>query len=259
MVGNVLEGVNFWWVWLTLFAAAVLGAGVISGFFKVRKIQPGTFSWANARRELLFGLLNLAITTFFITGAITVLKGLGIISLTPGATSWWIVAGEYALSFFLFDAYFYWVHRAMHLEPYYSRIHKLHHRSTSPMPITSWSMNPIEGIIEGAFTPLFLIVFPIHEATLPFIVPTSILMGLYVHSGFELLPHWWNRSWLTKWFISATFHDQHHRYFVGNFGGYTTIWDRLCGTMRHRYEGDFDRAKARIVTDGAARGTAPRS
>ena len=32
-------------------------------------------------------------------------------------------------------------------------------------------------------------------------------MGLYVHSGYEMLPRWWNRSWATKWFISATFHE----------------------------------------------------
>src|SRR3546814_18599387 len=52
------------------------------------------------------------------------------------------------------------------------------------------------------------------------------------------MPRWWNRSWATKWFITATFHDQHHRFFTGNYGGYTTIWDRLCGTMRTRFEAD---------------------
>jgi lathosterol oxidase len=64
-----------------------------------------------------------------------------------------------------------------------------------------------------------------------------------------MLPRWWNRSWATKWFISATFHDQHHRYFTGNFGGYTTIWDRLCGTMRPKFEADFDKIKQRRKTD----------
>ncbi|MEY4670383.1 MAG: hypothetical protein RLZZ415_262, partial [Pseudomonadota bacterium] len=169
----------------------------------------------------------------------------GWIELKPGPVSGWTIAGEYALSFFLFDAYFYWLHRLMHKEPYYSWVHKLHHRSTAPVPITSWSMNPVEGVIEGLFTPLFMVVFTIHEATVPFIVPTSILMGLYVHSGFELLPRWWNRTWLTKWFIPASFHDEHHRYFTGNFGGYTTIWDRLCGTMRPKYEANFDAACVR--------------
>jgi len=70
-------------------------------------------------------------------------------------------------------------------------------------------------------------------------------MGLYVHSGLEFFPRWWNKTWLTKWFITATFHDQHHRNFKGNYGGYTTLWDRLCGTVRPTFESDFEKVTAR--------------
>ena len=93
--------------------------------------------------------------------------------------------------------------------------------------------------------PLFVAAMTVHSTTMALITPTNIFMGPYVHSGYEMLPRWWNKSWATKWCISATFHDQHHRYFIGNFGGYTTMWDRLCGTMRTRFEGDFDKVKGR--------------
>lgn len=225
--------------------AAIMAAFLFRDALLARKIQPGSFRWPWVKTELRFGMVNLAVTTATITGLISWWTHIGWIRYIPGPASWWTILWEYALSFFLFDTYFYWVHRLMHKEPYYSWIHKLHHRSTAPVSITSWSMNPVEGVIEGMFTPVFMAVFTIHEATVPFIVPTSILMGLYVHSGFELLPSWWNRTWLTKWFISATFHDEHHHYFTGNFGGYTTIWDRLCGTMRPRYEANYDKAMHR--------------
>lgn len=220
-------------------------ACLVAAFFRdallARKIQPRSFRWSNVRRELRYGMINLVIVTAVVTGLIAWWKDIGWIRLNPGSASWATILWEYALSFFLFDAYFYWAHRLMHMEPYYSRIHKLHHRSTAPISITSWSMSPVEGVIEAMFTPLFLVVFNVHEATVPLIVPTSVLMGLYVHSGFELLPRWWNRTWLTKWFITASFHDEHHHYFSGNFGGYTTIWDRLCKTMRPKYEANFDK------------------
>ncbi|MET0365161.1 MAG: sterol desaturase family protein [Sphingobium sp.] len=239
----------------TSFALVIGGFSLIAGLVVLlfrdalmsRKIQPGTFKWSKVRQELRHGVINLVIVTLTITLLLTWWKNIGWIECDPGPASWTTILWEYALSFFLFDAYFYWVHRFMHKEPYYSWVHKLHHRYTAPISITSWSMNPIEGVIEGMFTPLFMVVFTIHEATVPFIVPTSILMGLYVHSGFELLPPWWNKSWLTKWFISATFHDEHHHYFTGNFGGYTTIWDRLCGTMRPKYEANYDKAMARAA------------
>jgi lathosterol oxidase len=239
--------------------AAVVAAFLFRDALLARKIQPGTFRWPYVKTELRHGLINLTIVTAMVTGLMAWWKQIGWIKFIEGPAPWTTIAWEYTLSFFLFDAYFYWVHRAMHKEPYYSWIHKLHHRSTAPVAITSWSMNPIEGMIEAMFTPLFMVVFTIHEATVPFIVPTSILMGLYVHSGFELLPSWWNKTWLTKWFIPASFHDEHHHYFTGNFGGYTTIWDRLCGTMRPKYEANFDRTKARAITSVTKVETAPNS
>ena len=34
-----------------------------------------------------------------------------------------------------------------------------------------------------------------------------------------------------KWLFSTTkHHDDHHRYFKGNYGGYLAIWDHLMGT-----------------------------
>jgi lathosterol oxidase len=76
------------------------------------------------------------------------------------------------------------------------------------------------------------------------IVPTNVIMGVYVHLGYEFFPRWWHKSWTTKWFITTTFHDRHHRYFNFNYGGYTTIWDRICGTIRPKFEADFDSVKA---------------
>jgi sterol desaturase/sphingolipid hydroxylase (fatty acid hydroxylase superfamily) len=78
-------------------------------------------------------------------------------------------------------------------------------------------------------------------------------MGLYVHAGYEFLPRWWHKTWATKWFITTTFHDQHHRYFNWNFGGYTPVWDYLCGTVRKKYEADFERnCERRSARRGAA-------
>ncbi len=98
--------------------------------------------------------------------------------------------------------------------------------------------------------------FTLHEATMAYVFPTAILMGLYVHSGYEFLPRWWNKSWLTKWFITATFHDQHHRFFKGNYGGFTPIWDFICGTVRPTYLRDFERITSRRIqkTDPAVAG-----
>jgi Delta7-sterol 5-desaturase len=234
--------------WLYGFLAAGLVVGIATGFFRARKIQPKGFKWKIFRNEALYGVINVAISGTIIGFSTAWLTGQGIISFNSAPAAWWVVLLEYALYFFLFDTWFYWLHRWMHKEPVYSWVHKLHHKSTSPNLLTTISVNPLESLVNGGFVPLFLCVFTVHDTTMALIGPTNIIMGLYVHSGYELFPRWWNKSWATKWFITTTFHDQHHKYFTVNFGGYTTIWDRLCGTMRPKFEDDYlkikDRARA---------------
>lgn len=238
--------------WLIMFVVVGVIAGVATGFFKARKIQPGSFKWRVFRREVITAAINLTVTTFVLSAFSSFLKDIGWVTFKSEPASWWVIGLEYALFFFTFDTWFYWWHRAMHVEPFYKWSHKIHHLSTSPNPVTSLSMNPLESIIEGAWLPLLTVVCTLHAETMLLIVPTATLMGQYVHSGFEFLPRWWHKTWLTKWFITATFHDQHHRYFKGNYGGFTPIWDYLCGTVRPKYEADFEKITSRpIVRRGA--------
>jgi Delta7-sterol 5-desaturase len=253
MVKAWLNGEQLLSLWLVLFVVAGIGAGLVSGFFKARKIQPNGFKWKVFRNEALFAVITFAVSGVVLGFVRNWLESNGWISFNSTPAAWWQIGLEFAAYFFLFDTYFYWLHRWMHKEPVYSWVHKLHHKSTSPNMLTTFSVNPLESLINGGFISLFVAVFTVHDATMALIVPTNIVMGLYVHSGYEFLPRWWNRSWATKWFISTTFHDQHHRFFTGNFGGYTTIWDRLCGTMRPKFEADFDKVKAR--TEASRAGT----
>lgn len=240
-------------LWFALTLAAGLVAGIWTGFFKARKIQPRGFKWKTFRNEGIFAVINLVASGFLIGAPTAWLTSNGYIAVDKGPVEWWRIALEYALYFFLFDTWFYWLHRWMHKEPMYRYIHKLHHFSTSPNLLTTLSVNPVESLINGGFVPLFLtmmtFILPVHEQSMALITPTNIIMGLYVHSGYEFFPRWWNRHWVTKWFITATFHDQHHKYFNYNFGGYTTIWDRLCGTVRSKFEADFEKMTTR---DGSA-------
>lgn len=231
-----------------VFCSAAFLTTVFRGFFRARKIQPSGFRWRTLRNEFVFALINLAITALLLGSLTSFLTRHGYIAFNSAPTSGWTIAGEYALYFFAFDTYFYWLHRLMHLEPIYSWVHRIHHYSTSPNVLTTLSVSPLESLINGGFVPLFTALLTVHSSTMALIAPTNIIMGLYVHCGYEFLPRWWNRTWLTRWFITATFHDQHHKYFKWNFGGYTPIWDFLCGTARPKYLTEFDQLKARVWT-----------
>lgn len=250
MFNSLVSGEGLLHVWVYSFVAVGISLGLVSGFFKARRIQPGRFKWMTFRNEAIFATINVAITGFTLGPLNNFLTYRGLIAFQPGPTTWWVIALEFCAYFFLFDTWFYWLHRWMHREPIYKWVHKLHHKSTAPNLLTTFSVNPLESFINGGFVPLFLtaatlLLGGVHTEALALILPTNIVMGLYVHAGHEFLPRWWHKSWATKWFITTTFHDQHHKYFNYNFGGYTQIWDRLCGTMRNKYEADFETRNAR--------------
>lgn len=220
--------------------------------FKTRKIQPNGFKWTIYRDEFAFGLLNVMLSGVLIGGMTAFLSSRGLSKIISEPTGGWGVTAELALYFFAFDTWFYWLHRLMHKGQFYTWIHKIHHRSTSPNVATTFSVSPLESLVNGGFIPLFTAVVPVHAQSLAPMTAIAGAMGIYVHCGYEFMPRWWNKSWVTKWFITATFHDQHHKYFNWNFGGYTTIWDRLCGTIRRKFENDFDQAKVRGMGNASA-------
>jgi len=238
--------------WLVLFVVGGFAFAVYQGFFRARKIQPKGFRWKTFRNEIFFAIINLAIGATILGYISSELKSHGAITFNNSPTSWWVVALEYTAYFLGFDTYFYWFHRLMHLEPMYKWVHKLHHRSTSPNILTTLSVSPLESIINGGFVPLFTALLTVHQSTMLLIAPTNVIMGLYVHSGYEFFPRWWNKSWATKWFITATFHDHHHHYFKFNFGGYTTLWDWICGTVRPNFAQDYEQITARTRASAAS-------
>src|ERR1700740_1001386 len=149
-----MSGEHMLTLWLWLFIAVGIGAGVVSGFFKARKIQPKGFKWKIFRNEALIAIVTLTISGTIIGKTTGWLKAHHWIVFNSAPAAWWQIGLEYALYFFLFDTYFYWLHRWMHKEPVYSWVHKLHHKSTSPNMLTTLSVNPLESLIHGGFVAL---------------------------------------------------------------------------------------------------------
>ena len=219
---------------------------VFRAFFYKRKVQQVPWDWKVFRHELLFSALTLSASAATIGMTFGILRRHGLLSFAQGDVAWYVTAGEFAVYFFAFDLYFYVIHRIMHLGPLYRLIHKTHHRSMAPNALTAFSFNPLEGILAGVFLPLFLATFEVHRSSMGWIAGFGPLMSMAVHSGHEIFPRWWYRTWATKWWLTPMFHDQHHQFFHCNYGGFTTIWDRLFGSMNPSFEDDFERVKARL-------------
>lgn len=227
-----------------LFAgAAFLVAHVIwRQAWKSRRIQSeDRIRKGQIRREIMLSLSTILIFT-----------GIGLLLTwltTMGYTRIYFDFNEYRISYFIFsivvallmhDTYFYWAHRLMHWKPVFDRVHHAHHISTSPTPWAAFAFHPYEAVIEGMIVPIVAMTLPIHQLAILAFVTIMMLNNVIVHLGYELYPAKILGQKTSKWLVTATHHDMHHRYVRGNYGLYFNIWDQIMSTVHRKYEETFD-------------------
>ena len=130
------------------------------------------------------------------------------------------------------STYFYWMHRAVHSPRLFKLIHLIHHRSTNPSPLAAYAFHPLEAFLEGFIVVLITFLFPVHWSAVMLFSSISIFHDVYIHLGYELIPRRFQQSRVGQYVNTSLYHNDHHRYFEGNYGLYFTFWDRLMGTLR---------------------------
>jgi len=219
-------------------AVVALRYFLASGLFSwlTERVRPGLYAEKRAqiRREIAWSLTAAAI---YGTPAGLMLWSWGNLGWTKLYTDFsafplWYLPLSVLLYLFVQDAWFYWIHRAMH-EPRLFRIaHAVHHRSRPPTAWTAMSFHWVESLTGAAVIPLLVFVVPIHVAMLGSVLGVATIMGVTNHMGWEIFPRRLVHSALGHWLITASHHEKHHEDYRCNFGLYFRFWDHLCGTDR---------------------------
>lgn len=134
--------------------------------------------------------------------------------------------------FFLHDTWFYWMHRAMHHPRLFKYVHLVHHKSTNPSPWTAYAFHPLEAVGEAMIIPLIAFTVPVHQSGIVFFMLFQIIYNVYGHLGYELFPKRFLKTRAGSLINTSTAHNGHHKYFAGNYGLYTLLWDKWMGTLR---------------------------
>ena len=151
----------------------------------------------------------------------------------------------FPIMFIMHDTYFYWTHRIMHHKSLFNIMHLVHHKSTNPSPWAAYAFHPLESIVEVGIFVVFLFTIPVHRSHLATFFLLSIMYNIYGHLGWELYPKGFSKSFIGKWINTSVNHNQHHKYFKGNYGLYFLFWDRMMGTIRADYDEAFEEVKSR--------------
>lgn len=215
-----------------------------------RRIQPAVAGRRQILREIGWSLLS---ATIFATTSLLAVFGIaegGWNRLYFDIASYgWAYAGLTLLAMIVaHDAYFYWLHRLLHLPGVLRFTHRLHHRSRTPTPWTAYSFDPIEAFLQVAFAPLWILLVPTHPLVLLVWSIHMVVRNVVGHCGFEVFPRGMARSPWFGWITGVTHHDLHHQDARWNFGLYFTWWDRWMGTEHPEYLERFERAASNAKT-----------
>jgi lathosterol oxidase len=214
-----------------------------------RKIQAKFPKMKDYGRDIFYSIISIGIFAGITVFTFTVLKPYS--NLYDDINQYGIVyyCFTYVWMFFLHDAYFYWSHRLMHHPKIFKYVHLIHHKSTNPTPWTSYAFHPFEAVLEALIVPIIAFSIPTMRSAIITYSVFQIIYNVYGHLGFELFPKKINKHWLGKYLNTSVSHNMHHKYFVKNYGLWTSIWDRMMGTLNERYDEAYKQAtESSIIT-----------
>lgn len=214
--------------------------------FSRQKIQKRFAKQKDFIREILHSMKTIVI---FIGVAFLVLQsplgGLSKIYTDIHAFPIWWIPVSALLGLIIQDTYFYWMHRAVHSKKLFKWVHLLHHKSTNPSPLASYSFNFLEGILEALIFPVIILTIPMHPLALLLFTTVAFVFNVYGHLGYEIMPQWFRNSFLFEVLNTSVHHNLHHEKFKGNYGLYLRLWDRIMGTENPDYVKTYDQVQQR--------------
>ncbi len=158
-----------------------------------------------------------------------------------GAYPIWYFFLSIFLALVIHDTYFYWMHRTLHHKKLYKTMHLVHHKSVNPSPWAAYSFHFTEAITESMIAPIIFFILPIHPIAFMIFTLISLMINVYGHLGFEIMPKWFRHTPLFEVINTSVHHNLHHSKFNGNYGLYFRFWDRIMKTEMPNYVEEYDR------------------
>lgn len=152
---------------------------------------------------------------------------------------------------FLYETYYYWLHRWMHHPKIFRVIHKVHHDSKHTSVFTSFSFHPWESLLQFAFLPVIIMIIPLHYYAIGIVLLIMTVSAIVNHAGVEIFSKKFINHPIGKWLIGSTHHSLHHAEYRSNFGLYFTFWDKWMKTESGEFERKFAENTATVIADEA--------
>lgn len=143
------------------------------------------------------------------------------------------------LTYFIYDFFYYWMHRAQHYFNFFWYEHKLHHLEENLNASTSSRHHWLEEFLRIPFInlPVFLL-FKLDPLTAGITTTLFSLWGTFIHANLRI-----EFGFISKFFGGPQVHRIHHskleKHFNKNFAAFFPIWDIIFNTYYHPQKNEF--------------------
>ncbi len=135
----------------------------------------------------------------------------------------WLIA-SFALYLIFTETCIYWIHRWLHTDFAYHRLHKYHHEWRVTTSWASMAFHPLDSFLQALPHHIFGFIFPLHGFIYLVMVSVVSVWSVIIHDRV---------SFVRLKFLNYTgHHTLHHWFYDYNYGQFFTFWDRLMGTWR---------------------------
>lgn len=127
----------------------------------------------------------------------------------------------------VYDFFYYWLHRGMHVKKVMRFVHGVHHKAKNPSALESFYLHPLELLAGlGLLVLSTWIIGPVHEQAFVAAFFVYSTLNIVIHSGLDFR----GRVLFPVNFLTRKHHVHHFHDFGKNFSSLTPIPDLLFGT-----------------------------
>ena len=137
---------------------------------------------------------------------------------------WWLLA-VLVIAKIYHKAHFYLVHRLLHIDWLYHRVHSVHHRAVNPSPWSSLSMHPVEHLLYFSGALVHLVIYS-HPLLAIYQLCHAGFGAIGGHFGFDKVETGDDQAIDTESYD----HYLHHEYFEVNYASGLVPFDRWFDT-----------------------------
>lgn len=210
-----------------------------------RRLGTGALLPGQLRHEVTGSMVSIFI--FGLYGVLTIWMdrvGLATIVWRP---RWALLPLELLFLVIWNDIHFYVIHRALHTPWLYRKVHKVHHRSVTPTPWSTYSFHWVESTLLGSVMVTILWAVSLDVMAILLFPLVSLTLNNLGHMNHDLVPG------KSTWHLLAASrrHALHHSHVRGNFGFLFPVLDHLLGTAFPAEMEDRPAKQARTSPEGA--------